>query len=76
MKTKTLKTNDFFVFVDGYKFYCNNGQKVKILKKDLLECKNRGISESELKCIVYSHLTEPINIEENITYYKQTNDEL
>ncbi len=64
-----MRFNSFFVFVDGNNYYCNNGNGTKILKKELKELKKRGVSEDDLKCIVYSYLTEPeTNVTNNMNY--------
>ena len=53
-----MKQNPF-VFVDGWKFYANNGNKTKIFKKDLKEAKKKGMTEDEIKSMAYQYLTEP-----------------
>jgi hypothetical protein len=63
---------DLFVFIDGLNLYCNNGNRTKILKKDLKEAKKRGMSDSDIKISAYNILTKNIDIDD---YYSQeTND--
>lgn len=48
-----------FIFVDGWVLYSNNGNKTRILKKDLKEAKKNGVSEEDIKIMAYQYLTEP-----------------
>jgi len=60
--------NNPFMFVDGWNFYSNNGNKTKIFKKDLKEAKKKGITEEEIKSMAYEYLSEPKSIyRESIT---------
>lgn len=51
--------NNPFIFVDGWTFYSNNGNKTKIFKKDLKEAKKKGMTQDEIKSMAYQYLTEP-----------------
>lgn len=51
--------NNPFIFVDGWTFYSNNGNKTKIFKKDLKEAKKKGMTEEHIKSMAYEYLTEP-----------------
>ena len=57
--TRTLMMNNPFIFVDGWTFYANNGNKTKIFKKDLKEAKKKGMTEAEIKSMAFSYLTDP-----------------
>lgn len=59
MILKILMMNNTFIFVDGWTFYSNNGNKTKIFKKDLKETKKKGMTEDEIKIMTYQYLTEP-----------------
>ena len=41
--------NNPFIFVDGWTFYANNGNKTKIFKKDLKEAKKKGSAKNKRK---------------------------
>lgn len=51
--------NNPFIFVDGWTFYASNGNKTKILKKELKDAKSKGMKEEEIKSMAYEYLTEP-----------------
>jgi hypothetical protein len=63
---------DFFVFIDGLNLYCNNGNKTKILKKDLKEAKKRGMTESDIKIAAYTLLTNTPVLEDYL--FEKTHD--
>lgn len=46
-----------FIFVDGWNFISSEGKKISITKKDLSEYKKHGMSDNEIKKIVYSYFT-------------------
>lgn len=46
-----------FIFVDGWRFISSDGKNLNITKKDLLGYKQNGLSENEIKGIVYSYFT-------------------
>ena len=53
-----------FIFIDGLNIYCNNGNKTRILKKDLKEAKKKGMTDSDLKISAYNLLTHKPSIED------------
>ena len=59
-----------FLFVDGWKIYCNNGNRTFINKKDLKLAKSKGMSEDDIKIMAYNYLAEP-NVVEDIFMTKQ-----
>ncbi len=59
-----MTMNDLFIFMDGLNIYCNNGNKTRILKKDLKEAKKRGMTDSDLKIAAYNLLTTKPSVED------------
>jgi len=60
--------SDLFVFMDGLNIYCNNGNKTKILKKDLKEAKKRGMTDIDLKIAAYSFLTSKPSVDDYLVH--------
>lgn len=48
---------DIFVFIDGLNLYCNNGNRTRILKKDLKEARKKGMKNSDIKIAAYNALS-------------------
>lgn len=46
-----------FVFVDGWRFFSSKGNYVYLTKDDLLNYKENGLTEDEIKTSCYSYLT-------------------
>lgn len=56
--------SDLFIFIDGLNIYCNNGNKTRILKKDLKEAKKKGMTDTDLKIAAFNLLTTNPSIED------------
>ena len=65
--------NNPFIFVDGWTFHASNGNKTKVLKKDIKDAKRKGMTEDGIKIMAYSYLIEPQNLYEDVNknVYKQ-----
>ena len=44
------------MFVDGLNLYCNNGNRTRILKKDLKDARKKGMTDSDIKIAAYNIL--------------------
>lgn len=58
-----------FIFVDGWKFFSNHGDYLNVTNKDLKNYRENGLTDSEIKAMVYSYLTSiPISDLKNISF--------
>ena len=60
--------NDF-VFVDGWRLFSSDGNYIKIREKDLLDYRENGLTDEDIKSMAFSYLTGvPFNVFSNIIY--------
>jgi hypothetical protein len=59
MIKKMNENKQHFIFVDGWDFYCSNGNFTRVTKKELKESLDSGMVEDELKSMIYVYLTKP-----------------
>jgi hypothetical protein len=60
--------NDF-VFVDGWRLFSSDGNYIKIREKDLLDYRENGSTDEDIKAMAFSYLTGvPFNDFSNIIY--------
>lgn len=60
-----------FIFVDGWRIFSDTGHFVKINDKDLENYKENGLSDDEIKSLVYTYLTN-INVMDFSTTLNQS----
>lgn len=60
-----------FIFVDGWRIFSDTGYFVKINDKDLENYKENGLSDDEIKSLVYTYLTN-INVMDFSTTLNQS----
>lgn len=46
-----------FIFVDGWRFFSSKGNYIYVTESDLLNYKENGLTEEEIKTSCYTYLT-------------------